>query len=139
MDTYLGGLVTLTKMPDAIFVPAMQKEKTAVTEANKTGVEIIAVCDTNANPAKADYVIPANDDAVKAIAMIVNLVGEAAKKGKATYTKNAGIAAEAAEKEKNAQRAEKRKEIPATIKGSAAEQAVAKEKEEEAKKKQANK
>lgn len=127
MEESLGGLVSLEKMPDAIFVPAMQKEKTAVTEANKTGVQIIAVCDTNANPTKADYVIPANDDAVKSIAMIVNLVAEAAKSGAASYAKKAGAS-------KTAQNTDT-KAVPASIKDSAAAIAVEEEKKEEEKKK----
>jgi small subunit ribosomal protein S2 len=81
MEAMIGGLVELTDLPDAIFLPAFQREKTAFIEANKMHVPIIAVCDTNANPTKADYVIPANDDAVNAIDMIVTLVGDAAKRG----------------------------------------------------------
>jgi small subunit ribosomal protein S2 len=68
----------------------MQREKTAVMEANRMHVPIVAVCDTNANPNKADWVIPANDDAVNAIKMIVNLVAEAIKEGKAEAEKNKG-------------------------------------------------
>ncbi len=90
MDIYLGGIAKLDKMPDALFLPAMQREKTAVMEANRMHVPIVAVCDTNANPNKADWVIPANDDAVNAIKMIVNLVAEAIKEGKAEAEKNKG-------------------------------------------------
>ena len=90
MDIYLGGIAKLDKMPDALFLPAMQREKTAVIEANRMHVPILAVCDTNANPLKADWVIPANDDAVNAIKMIVNLVAEAVKEGKAEAEKNKG-------------------------------------------------
>lgn len=90
MDIYLGGIAKLDKLPDALFLPAMQREKTAVMEANRMHVPIIAVCDTNANPLKADWVIPANDDAVNAIKMIVNLVAEAVKEGKAEAEKNKG-------------------------------------------------
>lgn len=82
MDIYLGGLAKLEKMPDALFLPAMQREKTAVMEANRMSVPIIAICDTNANPEKADLVIPANDDAVNSIKMIVNLVAAAVTEGK---------------------------------------------------------
>ncbi len=81
MGDMIGGLVDLTSLPDAIFLPAFQREKTAFTEANRMNVPIIAVCDTNANPTKATYIIPANDDAVNAIDMIVTLVGDAAKRG----------------------------------------------------------
>lgn len=87
MDDSLAGLATLVNMPDAIFIPAMQREKTAVTEANRTNVPIIGICDTNANPQKAEYVIPANDDAVKSIAMMVGLVAGAVKEGRAEYEK----------------------------------------------------
>ncbi len=81
MDTYLAGLSTLERMPDALFIPSVQREKTAVVEANKMNVPIIGVCDTNANPAKVSYVIPANDDAVKSITLILNLVRDAIKEG----------------------------------------------------------
>jgi small subunit ribosomal protein S2 len=90
MDIYLGGLAKLEKMPDALFLPAMQREKTAVMEANRMNVPIIAICDTNANPEKADLVIPANDDAVNSIKMIVNLVAAAVKEGKAEGEKKMG-------------------------------------------------
>lgn len=87
-DGYLAGLVSLTRMPDALFIPSMQREKTAVTEANSMGIDIIGVCDTNANPLKATYVIPANDDAVKSIQMMTGLVAEAIKEGAAEFEKN---------------------------------------------------
>jgi small subunit ribosomal protein S2 len=87
MDKTLAGLAGLKKMPDVIFVPSMQREKTAVTEANKMDVKVVAICDTNANPLKADHFIPANDDAVKAIKMMVALVSDAAKAGKTELDK----------------------------------------------------
>ncbi|OGH64771.1 MAG: 30S ribosomal protein S2 [Candidatus Magasanikbacteria bacterium RIFCSPHIGHO2_01_FULL_41_23] len=82
MDTFLAGLVTLDRMPDALFIPSVQREKTAMTEAGKTGVEIIGICDTNANPTKVTHVIPANDDAVKSITIMVHLVRDAINEGK---------------------------------------------------------
>ena len=88
MELTLGGLSKITKIPDVIFVSAMQREKTAVTEANRTGVEIVGICDTNANPIKADFIIPANDDAVNSITMMVDLVSDAVKAGKAMAEKN---------------------------------------------------
>ncbi|OGH91687.1 MAG: 30S ribosomal protein S2 [Candidatus Magasanikbacteria bacterium RIFOXYC2_FULL_39_8] len=81
MDVYLGGLVSLQHLPDALFVPSVQHEKTAVTEANRMHIPIVGVCDANANPNKVEYVIPANDDAVKSIEMIVGLVRDAVKEG----------------------------------------------------------
>ena len=87
MDKILSGLSALTKLPDVLFVPAMQREKTAVLEANRMGVTVVAITDTNANPDKADYFIPANDDAVNSIKLMVNLVAEAIKEGKAEAVK----------------------------------------------------
>jgi len=92
MDAMLKGLVDLTVLPDAIFIPAMQREKTAVIEANKLHVPIIAVCDTNANPDKAAHIIPANDDAVNAIRMMVDLVADAAAEGVKEAAKEAAKA-----------------------------------------------
>lgn len=87
MDQTLAGLVSLKALPDALFIPSVQREKTAVTEANTMGVEIIGVCDTNANPDKVDYCIPANDDAVNSIKMVVELVRDAAIEGKKEWEK----------------------------------------------------
>ncbi|MFA7245157.1 MAG: 30S ribosomal protein S2 [Candidatus Magasanikbacteria bacterium] len=88
LGKYLSGLVTLEKEPDAIFIPSMQYEKTAVVEANRMNIPVIGVCDTNANPTKAEYVIPANDDAVKSIEMMVGLVRDAVKEGMDEKAKN---------------------------------------------------
>ena len=99
MDTYLGGLVTLSNQPDALFVPAVQREKTAMTEANRTGVAVIGVCDTNANPDNVQYVIPANDDAVKAIDMIVALVRDAIIEGRKEWESKKTIAEKTEKKE----------------------------------------
>ncbi|MBI4427267.1 MAG: 30S ribosomal protein S2 [Candidatus Magasanikbacteria bacterium] len=93
MHETLAGLSSLTKLPDALFIPALQREKTAVAEANKMNVAIIGVADTNANPNKATLVIPANDDAVNSIKMIVGLVAEAIKAGKVEWEKTKVIGA----------------------------------------------
>ena len=85
----LAGIAYLEKIPDALFVPALQREITAVEEANRMSVPIIGICDTNADPGRAQYIIPANDDAVNAIKMIVGLVAEAIKEGRAEYERNA--------------------------------------------------
>lgn len=88
MEKNLAGIAYLEKMPDVLFVPALQREITAVEEANRTGVPIVGVCDTNADPSRAQYIIPANDDAINAIKMIVGLVAETVKEGRAEYEKN---------------------------------------------------
>jgi len=88
----LTGLSALNRIPDIIFVPSVQKEKTAITEANRLNIPIVGVCDTNANPNKVDYVIAANDDAVKSIEMIVNLVAGAVKEGNEIFAEKEKIA-----------------------------------------------
>lgn len=102
MDKYLSGINKLEKIPEALFIADMRTEKTAIAEAHKTNVTIVGVCDTNVNPLEADYIIPANDDAVNSIKIIVELVGEAIAEGRAEFEKHkataiAGQAAAAAE------------------------------------------
>ncbi len=77
-----GGLVNLNKLPDAIFVWDIKKEKTAILEAKRKNIPVIAICDTNVNPSGIKYIIPSNDDATKTIKLILRLVGEAIKEGK---------------------------------------------------------
>jgi len=81
MDISLAGLASLKELPDALFIPSLQREKTAVTEATKMNVPVIGISDTNANPEKAKFFIPANDDAINSIKMMVNLVAGAIKEG----------------------------------------------------------
>jgi len=71
-----GGLSGLDKLPEAIFIVDIVRDHTPVTEARKIGIPIIALVDTNANPELVDYPIPANDDAVKAIELMCNVVAE---------------------------------------------------------------
>lgn len=87
MSVTLGGLQTVENMPGALFIPSVQKEKTAISEANKMGVPIFGICDSNANPDKITYPIPANDDAVKSLTLIINLFATAIKEGKAEFEK----------------------------------------------------
>jgi small subunit ribosomal protein S2 len=85
LEELVGGMETLKKLPEAIFVVDVKAEKTAVAEARKKKVAVVALCDTNINPENIDYAIPSNDDAVKAIEMMVGLVAAAIKEGKAEY------------------------------------------------------
>ncbi|HOX60451.1 MAG TPA: 30S ribosomal protein S2 [Candidatus Magasanikbacteria bacterium] len=85
MDTTLVGLTKLERMPDALFIPALQREKTAMLEAQRMNVPIIAVCDTNSNPDLAEHFIPANDDAVNSIRMISGLISAAIKEGREEF------------------------------------------------------
>jgi len=81
LDNIVGGIEEMSKVPDAIFVVDVKKEKTAVLEAQKKNIPIVAMCDTNVNPDRITYCIPANDDAVKSIELITGLVAEAVEEG----------------------------------------------------------
>lgn len=82
LDFKVGGLTALTKLPDALFIWDLKKEKTAVLEAQKKNIPIIAVCDTNVNPEGINYPIPSNDDATKTIKLVLSAVGSAIEEGK---------------------------------------------------------
>ncbi len=83
LETNVGGLVSLTKLPDVIFIWDIKKEKTALTEAKKKNIPVIAICDTNVDCSGVSYIIPANDDATKTIMLVMNLIKEAIEEGKA--------------------------------------------------------
>jgi len=70
----VGGLTSLNKLPDALFVWDIKEEETAVKEARQKNIPIIAVCDTNVNPELVNYPIPANDDATKTITLILDTI-----------------------------------------------------------------
>ncbi len=72
----VGGLTTLNKLPDALFVWDIKEEETAIKEAQQKNIPIIAICDTNVNPDEVNYPIPANDDATKTIALTLNAIKE---------------------------------------------------------------
>ena len=78
----LGGLTKLEKLPDAMFIVDVIKEKNAVLEANRLGIKTVAIVDTNGDPSKIDYSIPANDDSKKGVEYIVSRVIEAYLEGK---------------------------------------------------------
>ena len=82
LEDKVGGVQELTRIPDVLFILDIRKDKTALEEAMRRGVKVIAVCDTNVDPTDVDYPIPANDDAVKAIELIVNKMADAIKEGK---------------------------------------------------------
>jgi small subunit ribosomal protein S2 len=78
----LGGIRGLTKLPDAIFVIDTNKEHIAVTEANKLGLPIVAVVDTNCDPDVISYVIPGNDDAIRSGALLCRVIADAVVEGR---------------------------------------------------------
>ena len=87
LEMKVGGLVDLNKLPDVLFIWDIRKEKTAVTEARKKNIPIIAICDTNVNPDLVNYVIPSNDDATKTIKLVLKAVKEAVEEGKMEASK----------------------------------------------------
>lgn len=82
MENLFGGITSLKRLPDALFVVDMVKEKNAVSEANRLGIPIFAICDTNADPSLCDYPIPASDDSQKGVEYLVSEVAEAILEGK---------------------------------------------------------
>ena len=70
----VSGLTSLNKLPDALFVWDIKEEETAIREAQQKNIPIIAICDTNTNPDEVNYPIPANDDATKTIALVLNAI-----------------------------------------------------------------
>ncbi|MFW0837673.1 MAG: 30S ribosomal protein S2 [Candidatus Komeilibacteria bacterium] len=76
------GIKNLEKLPQAVFIADIKKDQTALYEANKMRIPVIAICDTNVNPVKIDWPIPGNDDAVKSIDLLTNLVADACLAGK---------------------------------------------------------
>jgi len=76
LELKVGGLTNLVKLPDALFIWDIKKEKTAVAEAIVKNIPIVAICDTNANPQLVNYVIPGNDDASKTVKLIMDCIKE---------------------------------------------------------------
>jgi small subunit ribosomal protein S2 len=88
LEKKIGGIQDMTRIPDALFIFDVKKDKTALDEATKRGVKVIAVCDSNVDPSDIDFPIPANDDAVKAIAMTGDLMAQAINDGKKDWESN---------------------------------------------------
>ncbi|MFA5420905.1 MAG: 30S ribosomal protein S2 [Patescibacteria group bacterium] len=74
LEERVGGLVNLSRLPDAIFIWDLKEEETAVKEAISKNIPIIAICDTNVNPELAKFPIPANDDATKTVELLLNSI-----------------------------------------------------------------
>ena len=81
LEKNLGSIADMTRLPSAVFVVDVMKEHIAVAEANRLGIPVFGIVDTNSNPNNIDFVIPANDDATKAIDVILGAVCEAIKEG----------------------------------------------------------
>ena len=79
---FLGGIRTMNKLPGALFVVDPRKEKIAVSEAKKLGIPVVAIVDTNCDPDEVDYVIPGNDDAIRAVKLIAQTMADAILEGR---------------------------------------------------------
>ena len=82
LEKYLGGVKEMKKLPGTLFVIDPRKEKNAIAEARKLGVPIVAIVDTNCDPDEVDYVIPGNDDAIRAIKLISQTMANAVLEGR---------------------------------------------------------
>lgn len=85
LQTRLSGVREMKRVPDLIFIVDVMREHTAVHEANIKGIPIIALVDTNCDPRQVDYVIPSNDDAIRAIKLLVGKIADAVIEGKSMY------------------------------------------------------
>ena len=82
LEKYLGGVTEMKKIPAALFVVDPRKERNAINEARKLNIPIVAIVDTNCDPDEIDYVIPGNDDAIRAIKLIASVMANAIQEGK---------------------------------------------------------
>lgn len=82
LDKFLHGIKDMAKLPDAIYIVDPRKERIAVAEARKLGIPIIAIVDTNCDPDEIDYIIPGNDDAIRAVNLISAKIADAVLEGR---------------------------------------------------------
>ncbi len=103
LEKFLGGIKTMNKLPGALFIVDPRKEKIAVAEAKKLGIPVVAIVDTNCDPDEIDYVIPGNDDAIRAVKLIAQTMADAIIEGRQGAD---AAAAEEAVSEEEAEKAE---------------------------------
>ncbi len=82
LEKYLGGIKEMKELPGALFVVDPRKEKIAIAEAKKLGIPVVAIVDTNCDPDEVDYVIPGNDDAIRAVKLIASTMANAIIEGR---------------------------------------------------------
>ena len=82
LEKYLGGVKEMKTLPGALFIVDTRKERNAIAEAHKLGIPVVAIADTNCDPDEIDYVIPGNDDAIRAIKLISSIMANAVLEGK---------------------------------------------------------
>ncbi len=96
LEKFMGGITEMKKQPAALFIDDPRKERIAVAEAHKLGIPIVAIVDTNCDPDEVDYVIPGNDDAIRAVRLIAGAMADAVIEGRQGES-NAPAAEEVAE------------------------------------------
>ena len=121
LDKTLSGIKAMNRLPDSVFVIDVRKEEIAVAEANKLGIPVIAVVDTNCSPEGVDYVIPGNDDALRAVRLFASRIADAVLEGQQMLTEG-GATAETPEVPEASEAA-----TPAAHEAPTAENAVASE------------
>jgi len=92
LEKVLSGIKSVTRLPDSVFVIDVRKEEIAVAEANKLGIPVIAVVDTNCSPEGIDYVIPGNDDALRAVRLFASRIADAVLEGQQMLTEGGATA-----------------------------------------------
>ena len=103
LEKFLGGIKDMKKLPGALFIVDPRKERIAVAEARKLNIPIVAIVDTNCDPDEIDYVIPGNDDAIRAVKLLTGRMADAViegRQGQAGEAENAEEAAQAEAAEK---------------------------------------
>jgi len=105
LEKYLGGVKDMKKLPGALFIVDPRKERNAISEARKLGIPIVAIVDTNCDPDEIDYVIPGNDDAIRAIRLISQTMANAVQEGRQGVDEAQAVEAQAEEKEQAAEEA----------------------------------
>src|SRR5439155_19919287 len=97
LNKNLSGIKSMNRLPDAVFIIDVRKEEIAVAEASRLGIPIVAVVDTNCSPEGIDYVIPGNDDALRAVRLFASRISEAILEGQQIATEGAVVAESASE------------------------------------------
>jgi small subunit ribosomal protein S2 len=128
LEKYLGGVKEMGRLPGALFVVDAKKEMIGVKEANKLGIPVIAIADTNADPDLIDFPIPGNDDAIRSVSLIAGALADAIEQARrelppdarrrademeaVTYSTEGGLAQEVAPEEKRGRRRPRRRRRP---------------------------
>jgi small subunit ribosomal protein S2 len=110
LEANLGGVADMRRQPDAVVVLDLRKEQLAVREARRLGVPIVGLVDTNCDPEEADYVIPGNDDAIRACELVTRVVADGIAAGKSQVTAQEFTAVESAEPTEPAEQQEPEEE-----------------------------